>query len=856
MIKLSLRSLAQYWVRFALTTLAVVIGVAFVVSAFVLADSLTRIFDRLAGDISAGIDVQVRGKDPFGRSATNFNSDPPPVPSDVLASLQDVQGAARVDGFLQAPLAASTAGGKAITSGQGPTIGFGWTEPTGRGSDWIVTEGKPPAGERDVVIDGSVAKNFDVGLGDAITVNGPSADFGGEFEVVGIAKFGESGTAGAYFLLFETRAAQRLFNIGDAYQAVVIQAEDGVSPTTLRDRVADRLPEGYEAVTGDQFNQEFSDTFGQIIDILRGIFLGFAGVTLVASTFLINTVFNITLSQRLRQLALLRAIGASASQIRRSVLFEALVVGIVGSIVGAILGVGGAALIKLIFTRAGAQLPDGPLVLAPRTWIAAFIVGIGVTALVSLAPAWRAGRVPPLAALRDGYSLKRGRPLVRAILGGLMLLLGALQLAVGLFGDPGSTSARITVLVIGSLLIFFGVAVISPLVARPLARLIGWVPARASGVAGQLARNNAASNPFRTSSTASALMVGVALVGMAGVLAQSFKNSVVEQLNQGVKADYFISQEGQGFGFSPKITEELAATPVVGQLTTFRFGDAKLNGSNPRQVAGVQPEGLGSVLDLGIIAGSIDDFGDDGLLIQKDAAADLGVTAGDTVTIELPIGEPQQVTISAVYQRGIGGLGDRLVSRVLLEKGLPPDQQLDAFGALTLAPGTDPATAEAALQAVADKYPEINLEDRSSFVKSQQDQINQTLILVNSLLVTTVVVGILGIAITLSLAVFERTREIGLLRAIGQSRRETRKMIRLEAIIVALFGTLLGLVLGLIFGVTLTSALPDDFISTIAIPWGQVVLTLIGAIIAGVVAALWPAWRASRLKVLDAIAYE
>jgi putative ABC transport system permease protein len=354
-------------------------------------------------------------------------------------------------------------------------------------------------------------------------------------------------------------------------------------------------------------------------------------------------------------------------------------------------------------------------------------------------------------------------------------------------------------------------------------------------------------------------MVGVALVGMAGVLAQSFKESLVQQLEEGVKADYFVTQAGQGgagFGFSPKISDELAADPAVGELTTFRFGEARVNGSNPRQVAGVQPDGLGQVLNLGIVAGSIEDFDDDGLLIQDDAAEDLGVTAGDTVTLQFPLGPPREVTVSAVYDTTIGGLGARLVPLSMLEEGLPPEQQLDALGALTLAPGADPAAADTALRAITNKYPEIELQDRAEFSQSQQDQINQTQVLVNLLLLTTVIVGVLGIAITLSLAVFERTRELGLLRAIGQARKSTRRMVRLESIIVALFGTVLGIVLGLLFGVTLTTALPDDFVSRISIPWGQTVLTLIGAVVAGVLAALWPAWRASRLKVLDAIAYE
>jgi putative ABC transport system permease protein len=848
--KLTLRSLRARWIRFVLTSLAVVMGVAFVTGSFVLSDTLRKVFDTLAGSATATLDVQVRSVDALGGDDA-MSAQRTPLPASLVDEVAKVDGVARAEGAVSFFAAATAPNGDSFDAGGAPVLGFNWNDDTAtEDSVFKVVEGHGPRADGEMALDRASADKYDISLGDTLNIRGPGGSR--EFTVNGIFTFADGG-AGAYYMLFTTPVAQELANLPGQFQTIDVRAQPGVNQAELRDRVGSALPDGYEAITGEQAGQEFSESFDQIVGIIRTALLVFAFVTLFVAGFLINTVFNTTVGQRVRELALLRAVGARNRQVTRSVLTESLLIGLVSSLVGVIAGIGVAKLILELFQSQGGGFPERPLVLSGTTWVIALLVGVGMTMLVSLVPAWRAGRVAPVAAMRDGYSLYSDRIRLRLVVGIIAGVIGVLVFLGSLFGDLGSTAATLSSLGLGALLIFLAVTALSPLIARPVVNVISWPFNKLYGVTGRLANGNAARNPRRTATTAAALMIGVALVSMVGVIGSSFKSSFSEQLREGIRADYFLTS--QSFtGFTPEVAERMAALPEVEQVTTFRMGTVKV-GDERKQVQAVQETGLNEVLNLGQVAGDVNDVPPDGLLLDKQVAEDRGLSVGDTVDMLFPVGGTQTLRLTGIFDNNVTG-SNWLISQAIYRDHFPPEFQLDAFGGVTLRPDADRAQAAAALQAIADQYPEVRFEDRAEFQKTQEDQINQVAVLVNALLAFSLIIAILGIAITLALAVFERTRELGLLRAVGQRRRQTRRMVRLEAVTVATFGATLGIVLGLLFGIAISAAIPDSVMTAISVPWGQVISTLIVAAIAGVLAALLPAWRAGRLKVLDAISYE
>ncbi|MGE3359429.1 MAG: ABC transporter permease [Acidimicrobiia bacterium] len=843
--KLTLRSLRARWIRFGLTSLAVIAGVGAVTASFVLSDTLRKTFDTIATSATSNLDVLVRSVDALGGDDA-ASASRAPIPQSLLDELAAVDGVAVAEGNVQFLASITAPDGEAITTAGAPIFGFGWVDrPDGA---FEITEGRGPTAPGEIAIDQAAADTYDIAIGDTVTVR--AVGNGGEFTVVGFDSFGEG--AGSLFMLFEMSAAQELANIPGQYQAVSLTATDDVNEVELRDRVAQLLPEGYEAITGSEFSQEFSESFGQIIDIIRTVLLVFAFVILFVAGFIINVVFNTTLGQRVRELGLLRAIGARNGQITRSVLAESLGIGLLASVIGTGMGIVFAALLKLLITSQGGGFPDTPLVLSGGTWIVAFVVGMGVTTLVSLVPAWRAGRVPPVTAMRDGGSLVSDSIKARTITGAVLAAIGLIAFLYALFGSFDGTAPRLTIMGTGALLLFLGATAISPVVAKPVATALSAPFVAVYGVTGRLAQGNAARNPRRTATTASALMVGVALVAMVGVLGASFKATFSEQLSTGISADYFV-QARNFVGFTPELARQLDELPETEQVTTFRQGQVRIDGDT-KSVQAVQATGLDEVVNLDVLSGTSAEIPADGILVQEQAAEDLGLTVGSPVSVTFPLGE-RELEVTGVFGTAVTN-ANWIISQDLFEEAFPPDVQLDVFGGFTLADGVDRAQGEAAVTRITDEYPDVELQDRAEFQKQQEDQIDQTTIIIYALLLIALVIAVLGIFITLMLAVYERTRELGLLRAVGQQRRQTRRMIRAESIVVSLFGAVLGVVLGLVFGVAIAAALPASVMSVITIPYGQLVIILVLAAIAGVVAGFIPAFQASKLNVLDAISYE
>lgn len=845
--KLTLRGLRSHPLRFALAAFAVLLGVSFVSGAFVLTDSLRKVFDGVFTEISKGVDVRVRSKLAFGDT---FSAERDPVPATEIDQLRAVDGVERVGGSLQriAPLLDKK--GKAIRTTGGPSLGvdFGGESPL---SGTTLLEGRAPKGETEVVIDGATADRAKYAVGDSIDI---LLDGGRRtFTISGlIGRGSQRGFAGATVAGFDPAVAPTLLNTNGTVDSIDLGAADGVSQTELLNRVRAVLPPNLEAITGEELRQESSDAVGKIFNVFGNVLLGFAAVALFVSTFIINNTFRIIVGQRVRELALLRAIGADAKQVRRMVIAEALVIGAVASVVGILGGVGVAKGLIALFNAGGAGFPDSTTVISTRTIVAALVVGLGVTLASALAPALRASRVPPVAAMRPELGFEQRGSRRRIIVGGVVTAAGVVLLAVGLFARSGGTIGIIGFSAIGAVALFLGVASLSATFAKRASLLIGAPFAKVFDVPGELARQNAARAPRRTAATASALMIGLALVSTFSVVAASVKASFNETLDRAVTADYVVS-DPTFFGFSTKVADDLRAVPGVESVSGMRIGQMKVAGDT-KQVGAVDPATFGDLIDLDVTEGTVPALSGGGVLVHRDPVKDLALKVGDTVDVTWQNGASASLPIVGVFADASVLGTNWIVSLDTLAAASPTATPTDQFVAAKLRDGADLQAARTAIDALAEQYPQLDIQDQAEFRRSQLDQINQILVVVNGMLALAVIIALLGIANTLALSVFERTRELGLLRAVGMSRRQLRRTVRWEAVIVALFGAVLGIVIGTPLGAALSSALPETFVSTISVPIGQVVVLLIIALVAGVLAAIFPARRAARMNVLAAIA--
>jgi len=852
MFRLTLRNLAANKARFAMTTFAVVLGVGFVVASFVLSDGLRSTFNDLSEEITDGTDLVVRPVSTFG--------EPIPLDEGLVAEVNAIDGVDLAVAFTDAPdnsVQPIKSDGSTISVQGPPQLTFSWTGDEELGS-FTVVDGEAPDEQREFTMDFDAAEKHDFVLGetyDLVTPIGIEEDF----TLVGTTRFGEDNTTvGATLMHVSLDEAQRLWGTDGTVDAISIRLDNGADTAAVTGVIGELIGgSNVEVVDNATITEEEAAEYNDGITIIGNVLLGFAIVSLFVSIFIIYNTFAIVLGQRIREIGLLRAIGANSTQIRRSIIAEAMLVGVVASAIGIAAGIGLAEGLKALFGLLGADLPASPTILAARTVIIASILGIAVTVISAIAPARTAAAITPIQALRDGGD-ETGNNTGRRLGVGVTGLLAGLGLgAYGLFGSVGSTLGVISVLGLAAVCIFLGVTLAAPTIADPVTRVISWPIRKMFGRAGVLASENAARNPRRTATTGAALMIGLSLVTTGYVVGESLKASLGDLIEESVSADYVITDQND-FGLTQAIADDLTATGTFEAVSGMRYEEASLQSATTdgqiMDLTAMDVGALESLFNVDITQGSVPaDSSSDVVLVHSDIAADLGVGVGDTITAEFATGYSTDLNVVAVYE-----------DQTIFDVPIVPDHVFDEAGvgllddwvAAVLADGVTLEDAAPSIARVQAQYPQVSIQTSSEFQQSFEEVIDQMLVVINALLALAVIIALIGIANTLALSVHERTREIGLLRAVGMTRRQTRRMVRWEAAIVAMFGAVLGVAVGLVFGWGVVSALPEDDIGgSVAFPMVSILRVALIATAATLLAAWLPARRAGKLNVLDAISH-
>lgn len=854
MLNLTWKNLLAHKRRLIATFVAILLGVSFMAGSLVLTDTVAKTFDDLFTEVSAGVDGVVQREEAFSNEfAGSQRGTIPASVADQVEGVPEVEAAeGQVFGFAQF----IDEDGEALGDpGQGPpTLGFNWSDVPELNS-YTLAEGSAPEGPDQVVVDQGVADELALEVGDSVDIQGINGRQ--TFEVAGIATFGETNSlAGATTALFDLPTAQAFLGYEDTFQEIWMTAAEGVSQEDLVTAVRAAVPQGedLEVVTGEQYTQDQQDQIRDSLSFFNTFLNVFSMIILVVGAFVIYNAFTIIVAQRQREMALLRAVGAGRGQVLGSLLLEAVAIGLLAAVAGLFGGIVLAEVLKGVLAAVGFEIPSTGAVVQPSTVVASLVVGVGITVVAAVIPAYKASRVPPLAAMRDVSVDRSASSLARILIGLAMLAVGVALLLLGLFGDGGIAMVGIAVA-----LVFFGVIVEGPILAPPLTRVLGAPLARLRGTSGHLARENALRNPKRTAATAAALLIGVGLVGFIAVLAQSIKTTVNESIDRSFQGDLAVSSGSFGFGgLPPELFDEVDAVDGIGAASPIRFGFAQV-GFEQEVVLGVSPQ-LFDIVDVGEIEGDIDAIDQGGIAVSQDVADEFEVGVGDEANVQFAETGSQPFEIVAVFEDEDAIRADLPAGLVLgteaYAANFPPQQNFDNQLYLTFAEGADPDQVRADVEDVVADYPPAEVQDISELKEAQSSQINGLLSFIYVLLFLAIVIALLGIRNTLSLSIYERTRELGLLRAVGMTRAQLRSTVRWESVIVSLIGTLLGLVLALFFSWTIVEALRDEGITSYDVPIVQLaVITVLGAV-AGVVAAVGPARRAAKLDVLDAIGSE
>jgi putative ABC transport system permease protein len=850
MFRVALKGLLGHKLRFLLTTLAVVLGVTFVAGAFVLTDTMEGAFADLFDTSYATADVFVRAGTSFDTSAAEFEAGSAPTLDEALVEdLRAVDGVAEAVAGVEGAARFLTPDGDPIQS-QAPSFGFAWSDAA---NPLTLREGREPQVDGEVTMDVTTFERFDFAIGDEVQVAGPS---GVEtFTLVGATGFGESDNLlGATIATWTLADTQRLFDKEGQVDEIALVGDGSADPAALRETVAAELRDtGVDAevtTATDRASSESADV-ADALGFLTTALLAFAGIALFVGSFLIANTFSIIVAQRAREFALLRAVGASSRQVRTAVLLEALLVGVVASTIGLAFGIGLASLLPTLLEATGVSLPTGDTVIASRTIVAAYVVGVVVTVLASILPARRASRVAPVEAMR-GAATAPSASLTRRTIGGAMLaVVGSVLLVIGLAGDVPQPLAVVGG---GAALAFVGVALLAPLLADPLARTFGAIPARFS-VSGRIARGNARRDPRRTASTASALMIGLALVSAVSILTASIQGAVGDALNDQLRADFIVQNGGGAAPFQPLprgVTDQLRDDPAIAATTPISIVQAADDAEEVLTVGAVDVTVVDDLLALDVTEGEVTDLGEDGVGLLDAVAETRGLTVGDTFPVTFRDGTTTDLEVRVTFASS-----DLIGTAYLVSLDALDAVGVDATDLVVLASASgDLGAARTAIDDAVAVAPGTSVQDQAEFRAAQEASIDGVLNLMLGLLALAILIALLGITNTLALAVIERTREIGLLRAVGMERSQTRRMVLWESVIVSAFGAALGIAVGTFLGWAVVQALAEEGVRSMVLPGGQLLTYAVFAILAGIVAAAFPAWRASRLDVLRAVTVE
>ncbi len=843
MFRTALRNVLAHKARLLMTVLAVMLGVAFVSGTLVFTNTISEAQQKSSAKGFDQVDVAVLPTWEEDRGDTLGKENE--LTQDVLERAESTEGAASAIGVVT--------GFAAIADQDGDLIGGGFQSQGGnywRTDDprYPITEGRAPKGADEIALDAKTAERAGYEVGDTVrlSVDGPvltptiSAIFTTDDGNV---------AAGGSLALFDTATAQRLFGKTGTYDEIDVKAEAGVTQTALKASLDKTLPkDATETTTGRELADDQAEMIASSMSAMKQALLVFAGIALFVGTFIIANTFTMLVAQRTKELALLRAVGASRRQVTRSVLIEALVVGTVAAVTGLVAGIGIGAGLRSLMGSLGQTMPDGPLVVTPGTVGAALVVGVLVTMLAAWLPGRRAAKIPPVAAMSSVHATATTRSLVlRNTIGSLFTAAGvAVVLAATTMDDTSSAQAPMG---LGAVLIVIGVFVLTPLLSRPLIAAAAPV-LRVFGISGKLARQNAVRNPRRTAATASALMIGLTLITGMTVMASGLQSAIDKMAASSIKADYVVSM-ANGNGLSPDVEKKLAAAGGVTETSPLRNAPVRLDGDT-EYLTGVTGSALGKLTDLPVEDGAFE-VGGGRVVVDDTTAKSHGWRAGSDFTVAYEDGEKQELTVAGIYQ------GNDMFSGIMLDLGTLAPHQSDPADMVVMvktSAGASDAAKDGLEKALGDN-PAIKVQDKQDLSDEIAQMFTMMLNMLYGLLAMAVIVAVLGVVNTLAMSVFERQQEIGMLRAIGLDRVGIKRMVRLESLVISLFGAVLGIGLGVFFGWAAGELLGTKMATyELVLPWDRIGVFLLLAAAVGVLAALWPARRAARLNMLAAIKSE
>ena len=840
--------------RLFATALAVTLGVAFTAGTLIFTDTVTRTFDGLMGDSYKNTDSVVRGAERFD-GPMGSGAQRPRVDASLVETVRHVDGVDIAEGSVTGYARIIDKDGKALgnPANGAPALGLTWSDDK-RLNPLVVQQGRAPRARDEAVIDVNSARTAHIAVGETATVlvqTGPQ-----QMRVVGTVTFGKANSiGGATMVVFHRDAAQALLAEPGKYDAISVVADKGVSQAQITERIAAVLPQGTEAVTGAAVTKESQTATHDAMQSFSIFMQFFAVVALLVGAFMIFNTFSITVAQRTRENGLLRALGASRRQVLSSVLVEAFAVGVLASLMGLAAGFGIATGLKALLDALGFGIPAGGLVFAPRTAVVALLAGIVVTLFAALLPARKAAKVAPIAAMSADVVTSKGYgSKTRMVVGFLVLSTGLAAGLTGLFADTGST---VLLLLVGALGTLFGVVIFGRTIALPLSRFIGAPLPRLRGLTGELARENAMRNPKRTAAAASALMVGVAVVGIITIFVSSIKATVNAGVDRAFTGDLVVdSGASTNGGIDPSLAGRLAALPGVAAASGLRVGPAVVNGDT-LLLGALDPAVATDLMNLKPLQGNAAALGADAIAVFQDTAAKKGLTIGSKVPVEFAETGKKQLTVGLIYGEKLeanGPDGTYFLGKAAYEANFANRADWQVY--VKKAPGTTLAATRTAVDQVVQTYPGVDVMDKKQFAKAVSAPLDPMLALVYALLGLSILIALLGIGNTLALSIVERTRELGLLRAVGMTRSQLRSSIRWESVIIAIQGTVIGLGLGLLLGWAFVRAMADQGIDVFAVPVTQLAVVVVLGGLAGMLAAVLPSRRAAKLDVLRAVVSE